>query len=112
MSDPEKKICRYFNTLGGCWYGDSCKFLHIPNKKPPCKFYGSSSGCRYGESCHFSHDRTPFKSVENFNNPPVELMKEVSRFLYNVCWSVANIPRFRTLITSDWNHTVFKHTFV
>nr|CAH8833386.1 unnamed protein product [Trichobilharzia regenti] len=78
MTDPEKKICRYFNTLGGCWYGDSCKFLHIPNKKPPCKFYGSSTGCRYGESCHFSHDRTPFKSVENYNNnPPVEIIKEV-----------------------------------
>ncbi|CAL8069181.1 unnamed protein product [Calicophoron daubneyi] len=77
MSDPEKKICRYFNTLGGCWYGDSCKFLHIPNKKPPCKFFGSSTGCRYGESCHFSHDRTPFKSVENYSNPPMDLMKEV-----------------------------------
>ncbi|CAH8451261.1 unnamed protein product [Heterobilharzia americana] len=78
MADPEKKICRYFNTLGGCWYGDNCKFLHIPNKKPPCKFYGSSAGCRYGEGCHFSHDRTPFKSVENYNNnPPAELIKEV-----------------------------------
>ncbi|TPP39776.1 Zinc finger CCCH domain-containing protein 31 [Fasciola gigantica] len=76
MSDPEKKICRYFNTIGGCWYGDSCKFLHIPNKKPPCKFYGSSTGCRYGDSCHFSHDRTPFKSVENYNNAPAEHMKE------------------------------------
>ncbi|VDL95568.1 unnamed protein product [Schistocephalus solidus] len=39
MSDPEKKICRYFNTLGGCWYGDTCKFLHIPEKRPPCKFF-------------------------------------------------------------------------
>ena len=40
MSDTERKICRYFNTLGGCWYGEKCKFIHLLNKKPPCKFFG------------------------------------------------------------------------
>ncbi|CAH8469799.1 unnamed protein product [Dicrocoelium dendriticum] len=54
------------------------QILQYPRRLlPPCKFYGSSSGCRYGESCHFSHDRTPFKSVENYNNPSVDMMKEV-----------------------------------
>ncbi|TNN08453.1 zinc finger CCCH domain containing 31 [Schistosoma japonicum] len=68
MTDSKKTICRYFNTINGCWYGDCCRFLHIPNKKPLCKFYNLSlNGCRYGENCHFSHDRTPFKLVENNN---------------------------------------------
>ncbi|KAK4473059.1 hypothetical protein MN116_004251 [Schistosoma mekongi] len=65
MTDSKKIICRYFNTINGCWYGDCCRFLHIPNKKPLCKFYNLSlNGCRYGENCHFSHDRTSFKLVE------------------------------------------------
>nr|DAA34915.1 TPA_inf: C3H-zinc finger-containing protein 1 [Schmidtea mediterranea] len=76
MSDTERKICRYFNTLGGCWYGEKCKFIHLLNKKPPCKFFGSSSGCRFGDSCHFSHERTPFKSVENYENGITDDIKE------------------------------------
>ncbi|CAH8433354.1 unnamed protein product [Schistosoma margrebowiei] len=59
------QICRYFNTKEGCWYGDNCRFLHIPNKKPPCKFDNLTIGCCYGENCHFSHDRTSFKSIDN-----------------------------------------------
>ncbi|VDD80099.1 unnamed protein product [Mesocestoides corti] len=69
MADPEKKICRYFNALGGCWYGDNCNFLHIPDKRPPCKFFWDklSSGCRFGENCHFSHDGAPLRTVEQSN---------------------------------------------
>ncbi|CAH8434406.1 unnamed protein product [Schistosoma turkestanicum] len=78
MTDSRKRICRYFNTVGGCWYGDCCRFLHIPNKKPPCIFYDLSTGCRYGESCHFAHDRTPLKSVENYdNNGCIESIKDI-----------------------------------
>ncbi|KAL5971811.1 Zinc finger CCCH domain-containing protein 4 [Taenia solium] len=64
MGDPDKKICRYFNAVGGCWYGDNCNFLHIPDKRPPCKFFWSSAGCRFGENCHFSHDCASLKLVE------------------------------------------------
>nr|CDS24065.1 zinc finger CCCH domain containing protein 31 [Echinococcus granulosus] len=45
MGDPDKKICRYFNAVGGCW-----------DK--------SSTGCRFGENCHFSHDCASLKVVE------------------------------------------------
>ncbi|CAH8431312.1 unnamed protein product [Schistosoma rodhaini] len=76
MTDSTNKICRYFNTIEGCWYKDYCKFLHIPNKKPPCKFYDLSTGCRYGEMCHFSHDRTSLKLIESYNvDYSMELIK-------------------------------------
>ncbi|VDN99618.1 unnamed protein product [Rodentolepis nana] len=70
MADTEKKICRYFNTMGGCWYGDNCNFLHIPDKRPPCKFFWdkSSNGCIYGENCHFSHASASFKIGERSDN--------------------------------------------
>ncbi|VDL20638.1 unnamed protein product [Hymenolepis diminuta] len=45
MADTEKKICRYFNTIGGCWEK-------------------SSNGCIYGENCHFSHASGSLKLVE------------------------------------------------
>nr|CDS29195.1 zinc finger CCCH domain containing protein 31 [Hymenolepis microstoma] len=49
MADTEKKICRYFNTIGGCW-----------DK--------SSNGCVYGENCHFSHASASLKLVERSDN--------------------------------------------
>ncbi|CAI2722588.1 unnamed protein product [Schistosoma spindalis] len=87
MSDYlRNQICRYFNTKRGCWYGDNCRFLHIPNKKPPCKFYDLTTGCCYGENCHFSHDRTSFKSVDNYhinnhNNNHSHSMELIKRLL-------------------------------
>ena len=48
---PEQLHCSNFHRVGGCTYGDKCKFKHASK----CRDFKSSTGCKYGVLCHFSH---------------------------------------------------------
>ncbi|KAF9506654.1 hypothetical protein BS47DRAFT_387777 [Hydnum rufescens UP504] len=63
--------CKWFNSPGGCWYGNSCKFKHTPASSAPanaveetthpfyrtrpCAFYQLGT-CPKGSSCNYIHD--------------------------------------------------------
>lgn len=52
MSKPgQPKVCVYFNTDGGCRFGDLCRFVHTRK----CYFH-TIDECRNGEDCLFIHD--------------------------------------------------------
>lgn len=66
MTETEKKLCRYYNTSGGCWYGDKCHFWHVTDTRPICKFIATSNGCKFGENCYFSHDTHSLDNAKYF----------------------------------------------
>ncbi|KAL3307063.1 hypothetical protein Ciccas_014431 [Cichlidogyrus casuarinus] len=73
----KSNICKYFNADGGCWFGNSCKYLHILNKKPQCKYHLMEGGCRFGGDCHFSHDEINIFAPEvDRNNNSMALVVE------------------------------------
>lgn len=70
-------VCRYYNTLNGCRFGDRCRYEHVPttrrsiaNGSAPCHFFRSKKGCRYGNSCHFSHEQSNTRLAPTSAPPP------------------------------------------
>ncbi|GAB4829881.1 hypothetical protein Ancab_019527 [Ancistrocladus abbreviatus] len=57
--NEEASSCRFF-IRGVCNKGTDCLFSHsLQAKRPVCKFFTSLQGCRYGDSCYFAHDMGP-----------------------------------------------------
>jgi len=64
-------VCAFYNG-NGCRYGDTCKYLHIPDyERPVCKYFATREGCKYGPRCFYLHDRNMFdnrKTRPRINN--------------------------------------------
>ncbi|GMH20442.1 hypothetical protein Nepgr_022283 [Nepenthes gracilis] len=57
--NEEALLCKFF-LKGLCKRSTNCLFSHsLQAKRPVCKFFTSLQGCRYGDSCSFSHDVSP-----------------------------------------------------
>ncbi|KAB5515886.1 hypothetical protein DKX38_026534 [Salix brachista] len=66
--NEEASLCIYF-MRGFCSRGSQCLFSHSAQaKRVPCKFFFTLQGCRYGETCSFSHALGP--SLSSFSSTP------------------------------------------
>ena len=74
--DPKYKteICKKFQSIGNCPYGDKCRFAHGKQelmttfkgknyKKIPCKTFFKKGYCPYGSRCNFLHNEKDFSEI-------------------------------------------------
>uniref|UniRef100_A0A7S2RDR5 C3H1-type domain-containing protein n=1 Tax=Mucochytrium quahogii TaxID=96639 RepID=A0A7S2RDR5_9STRA len=65
------ELCRKWQTVGSCRYGDKCQFAHGLHelrtlvrhplyKTSMCKSFQSQGTCRYGNRCRFIHDESEY----------------------------------------------------
>ena len=68
------EICKKFQSIGNCPYGDKCRFAHgkqelliMPKgknyKKIPCKTFFKKGYCSYGSKCNFQHNEKDFSKI-------------------------------------------------
>lgn len=60
-----QKICRFYNTVQGCKFGDNCKFVHsMPSMQPVnsgrakeevCFHWMKNQFCKFGDKCRYAH---------------------------------------------------------
>ena len=68
------ELCRSFQEVGSCKYGDKCQFAHGEEelrtvtrhpkfKTENCKSFHSTGFCPYGPRCHFIHNKEEHKKT-------------------------------------------------
>ncbi|RWS27778.1 hypothetical protein B4U80_10329 [Leptotrombidium deliense] len=92
------EICRQFEELGQCEYGERCLFAHgsyelrdLPNRHPKhktqeCNAYAEQGFCTFGPRCSFIHKKPDIESIidEMQQKSKSEPMPEnPSRFVHN-----------------------------
>ena len=79
----KRSLCRNFQELGYCRYGDKCQFAHGHEelawntekrgmyKTKPCTFFAKKCFCQYGSRCNFSHKIEQMQKEERLKDEEV-----------------------------------------